>query len=409
MAGLIEAACLFDGSEIREPAYIVVDGDLIVAAGPGVPPRGNYDWRAAFGADVTVMPGLINGHVHLAGNGGDDAFEFLASEAPQVLLMRAVVNMRTALDAGITTIRDCGTRDDVAFPVKASLVRGLLPGPDLLTSGSVITITGGHGHFFGTQVDTTDEIITALRRHKQLGADLIKVMLTGGLITGTRPGRLQFTSDQMSALQGEAIQLGLPVAAHCLNSRGVRLAAEVGVTTIEHGALISDSGNVESAEDIIAEVARKQIPVSMGHMLGYRPLRSGFKSMHPQVVETLQAQRAGSIENYRRYRDAGVKLFIGDDAGWWLTGFADYYLSVWSLVEELGLSHVQALQTATSGTAAAIGQAGTVGSIAAGYRANVIAVRGRPHESIRCLKDIEFVMKGGVAHVGIQRPTSAAR
>lgn len=394
MRTILTAPHLFTGEQMIGPGYVITEDVGIVEVGTGDSPAGQYDLRFNID-DGTLLPGLIDGHVHMAGNGGDDAFQFLRDAPLPLLLARATRNMHVALDSGVTTIRDCGTRNDVAFTIQQAVASGLIPGPDILTSGAVITITGGHGWFFGRQADSPGEIIRAVREQAKLGADHLKVMVTGGLMTGTQPGRLQFNGEELEALRVEASAVGLPIAAHCLTAEGIRAAAKMGVATIEHAMFVTPDGDLVYDPEVAEAILKANIPVSMGHFFGTRALTGESGSSHAEILEVWRTHRPGMIQSYRRLHDLGVSLFVGTDAGWWLTDFSDYYGYLAQMVEEIGLPAEEVLRSATSSAAAALGLGESIGRLEPGYRANVLAVRGNPVEDPYAIQRVQLVMRGG--------------
>ena len=167
--------------------------------------------------DVSLLPGLIDAHCHMHCSARPGALQHALTDTDQQLTMRAVSAMGKALFAGTTTIRDIGSRNQVAFPIREAIASGTIPGPRLLVSGQPITITAGHCWFFSSQADTTHEVGTAVRTQVRLGADLIKVMATGGMFTPTaNPARPQYSTQTLQAAVGEAERVGIPIVGHTL-------------------------------------------------------------------------------------------------------------------------------------------------------------------------------------------------
>ncbi|HEV8309438.1 MAG TPA: amidohydrolase family protein, partial [Methylomirabilota bacterium] len=169
--------------------------------------------------DVSLIPGLVDVHAHMHCSATADAYDLVTSETLPRLIMRAAANVRHALLSGVTTLRDLGSKNEVAFPVREAIRAGVIPGPRLLVAGTPITTTAGHCHMFGTEADTRDQVVTAVRRQRKLGADCIKLMATGGMFTPTaNPRTVQYPVETLTAAVREAERLGLPVAAHTLSA-----------------------------------------------------------------------------------------------------------------------------------------------------------------------------------------------
>ena len=183
------------------------------------------------------MPGLVDAHCHMHCSATADAQALALAEKDDIprLTMRAVTAMRKAVLAGTTTVRDIGSRNEVAFPIKQAIKEGAIPGPRLLVAGTPITITAGHCWFFGTQADTADEVAKAVRNQVRQGADAIKIMSTGGMFTPTANPRLpQYPAETLAVAVQEAARSGITVAAHCLSAAGVKNCVEANVHNLIH-------------------------------------------------------------------------------------------------------------------------------------------------------------------------------
>ena len=192
--------------------------------------------------DVSLMPGLVDAHCHMHCSATKDAQALALAEKDDIqrLTMRAVSAMRKAVLAGTTTVRDIGSRNEVAFPIKQAIKDGAIPGPRLLVAGTPITITAGHCWFFGTQADTADDVAKAVRNQVRQGADAIKIMSTGGMFTPTANPRLpQYSAEALAVAVREAARSGITVAAHCLSAQGVKNCVEANVHNLIHARWFS--------------------------------------------------------------------------------------------------------------------------------------------------------------------------
>jgi imidazolonepropionase-like amidohydrolase len=370
---------------------VTIEDETIVYAGPAADaPTGGE--RVALG-DRTLMPGLIDMHVHLTFSGSNDVLSDYLNDSDSMRLVRGVENARHAIMAGITTVRECGGRNEHVFVLREASARSIIPAPRIIAAGGSITTTGGHCWFFGLEADSEDELRRTVRGQVKAGADYIKVMATGGALTPrTNPSAPQYSEQQLRAIVEEATRLGgLRVAAHCHGTPGILNAARAGVTTIEHCSFQSPDGlvyNEEAAQAVhaagcyvcptlaIAERARGSVPDD-------HPLAHYRRVMFPLRVA-----------NLRRLHAMGVPFVSGSDAGVTLTPFEDFAYNITLLVEEVGLSPHQALQTATTTAAAALGRA-DLGALQSGRAADIIAVRGNPLAQIQAIWDVEAVVARG--------------
>ena len=392
---VVKAGTLVDGTGAaprRGVQIYVRDGRIAEVAASGDVPS---DARVLDFADQAVVPGLIDCHVHLAFSAGVDPLADLLAEDDAALLLHAVANARTALAAGITTVRDLGDRGGVARALRDGIARGIASGPRIITAGAPITITGGHCHFLGMEADSRDDVRRVARLQIKDGVDCLKIMASGGRMTpGTNPKLPQYSVGQLKAAVAEARRAGLTIAAHALSARSIRRAAEAGVDTIEHcNWLDVDEG---LAFDEGTAVLMAENGVAFDPTL--TPVQS-FVTFEPELLTDVQkaaiAIRAELVEVFRRMLELGVKLVAGTDAGTRrstldrLPGELELY------VQQLGLTPVAALATATGGAAEALGLSAELGTVRPGWRADLTVVPGDPSVDIAVLKRPRAVIQGG--------------
>ena len=351
--------------------------------------------------DKTLLPGLIDMHVHLDGPadiGGYNGLEFTDS----FWGMTAVKNAHDMLDAGFTTVRNVGSSDRNDIGLKQAIEAGYAVGPRIVPAGYALGATGGHcdSTFFPPSFekedakkegigDTPDELRYQVRRQRKYGAEVIKVCATGGVFSrNTEPGQLQVSEVELRAIADEAHQWGLRVAAHAHGAAGIRAAINAGIDTIEHASLVDDEG-------IRLAVARKQ-PVwfSMDIYNTEYTQAEGAKNGVPEDNlrkdrEIAQAQR----DNFRKAHKAGVRMVFGSDAGVMPHGQVGKQFRV---MVEYGMTPIEAIQAATRNAAQALNREKDVGAIAVGRYADIIAVDGDPLTDVRQLEDVDAVVKGGV-------------
>jgi imidazolonepropionase-like amidohydrolase len=392
---IVKAGTLIDGtgSAARRGVQIAVRDGRILDVGPAgdVP----SDATVLDYSDAAIVPGLIDCHVHLAFSAGVDPLADLYAEDDAALLLHATANARTALAAGITTVRDLGDRNGVARALRDGIKRGIVAGPRIMTAGAPITITGGHCHFLGMQADSKSDVTRAARQQIRDGVDCLKIMASGGRMTpGTNPKLPQYSVGQLKAAVGEARRAGLTIAAHALSARSIRRAAEAGVDTVEHcNWLDRDQGLAfdESTAVLMAENGVAFDPT-------LTPVQS-FLNFEPELLSDVQkaaiAIRLELIEVFRRMLELGVTLVAGTDAGTRrstldrLPGELELY------VEQLGLTPVAAIASATGVAASKLGLGAEIGTVQAGRAADLTVVEGDPSVEIGVLKQARAVIQAG--------------
>lgn len=397
---------LWDGTGplVRRGAVDVADG-LVTAVGTvaSLPPVPAGATTVDLG-DVTLLPGLIDSHVHVTfSTGADVVGDFLAErqvEGGGPLFDRARTNLATALDAGITTVRDLGTPASVAVALRAALARGEVRGPALVTSASPLTTPGGHCHFLSHEVAAGEDPAAAVDDAVAAGADLIKVFASGGNLTpGSSPLARQFDRAALAAIVAAAHRRGLTVAAHAFGLDSVVDCATVGVDTIEHCAFMTPDGPAVD-EAVLARMAADGIIAvpTMGD--GPAALaRLDLDTVPPAIREKIAGllrQLPKAIGCLRQIVDAGVQLTAGTDAGIPHRPFDSLAGSVafFGAADGVGMSPAEALATATSIAARACGLEDR-GLLRPGLRADLLAVRGNPLDDLADLTRTAAVVLAG--------------
>ena len=355
--------------------------------------------------DVSLMPGLVDAHCHMHCSATADAQKLALEERDDIqrLTMRAVSAMRKAVLAGTTTVRDIGSRNEVAFAIKQAIKDGAIPGPRLLVAGTPITITAGHCWFFGTQADTADDVAKAVRNQVRQGADAIKIMSTGGMFTPTANPRLpQYSAEALAVAVREAARSGITVAAHCLSAAGVKNCVEANVHNLIHARWYSQdpSQGLEFDIDTAKRMADQGqwVDPTIGHgMLGHEVAARGEappRAIHWSVAASDVSDK-DHYETLNLMHDEGVRFTNGLDMGMPHGTHDRSAANAWSVVENLGWDTWSALRMATSDTAEALGVSDEVGSISAGKVADLAAFDGDPADNIRDLDRASTVVQGG--------------
>lgn len=388
---LITANLLWDGrsdSAMRR-GYVAVAGGLVVAAGEGPAPAAYRGWPLTELAELALLPGAIDAHVHLFMAGGPDPVDCLVDDLPMATL-RAANRAAATLHAGITAARDMGGLGHADISLRRAIDAGLVPGPRLMVAGKLITMTGGQGHRFGREADGIDDCRRAAREQLKAGADLIKVMATGGVTTaGIEPGVPQLDLEELAAAVAEARKVGKTAAAHAQSATGTRQSILAGVRSVEHGVDLSD----ETIEMMLERGVYLVPTLSAPHWI-LHGAREG-RPVPPAMVAKTERIYDLHRDSVRRASAAGVKIALGTDAG------TPYNLHGMNLIEielmvQAGLRPADAWRAATSSAAALLGMGDEAGTIEAGKRADLVAIAGNPFDDVTALPGrVRWVMQGG--------------
>jgi imidazolonepropionase-like amidohydrolase len=381
------AARLFDGrSNQVEDGVVVVDGDLIEYAGPaaGAPPVS----ETVDLGDATLLPGLIDAHVHLVWSAGALPHEVVREEGPTLTALRCADNVARHLRAGVTTIRDVGSTGGMALEVGLAIAKGVLRGPRVIAAGRAVAMTGGHAHYLGREADGADGVRRAVREELKAGADCIKVMASGG-VYGHREevGNPQLTVDEMSAAVDEAHKAGRKVTAHAYSSQAIANALDAGVDCLEHGSFLEGDAAERMRRDAIFLVPTLSVYRAMyeaGPALG----TPAYLQRKTKLV--MDASRI----SFRMALEAGVRLASGTDCG--APGHPHGRLAQeLALMVDYGAAPGQALRAATSQAAELLGLADEIGTLEPGKRADVVAVAENPFAEIGAMRAVRLVVLGG--------------
>ncbi|MBI4012456.1 MAG: amidohydrolase family protein [Candidatus Rokubacteria bacterium] len=384
---LLEGALLIDGTgaePVRGQA-VAVEADRIAGVGPRAAAP---DARRLDLGGLTLLPGLVNAHVHLCLTGEADPVRLMASEPVALTAIRATLHARASLEAGVTTVRDLGGREYAELAVRAAIGQGLVSGARVLAAGKVICMTGGHGAWIGREADGPAEVRKAVREQLKAGADLVKVIATGGVMTpGVEPGAAQLGLDELRAAVEEARKGGRRVAAHAQGSEGIADAVEAGVASIEHGIFLT--------EEIVARMRAAGTALVPTLVAPERILSAGPEAGVPAwMVAKAQAVVAAHVRSFQLAYRAGVPIAAGSDAGTPLNPHGSL-LPELRLMARHGMAPLECLRAATSSAASLLGWGDRLGRLAPGYVADLVAVDGNPAEDLEALDRVKLVVAGG--------------
>ena len=321
-----------------------------------------------------VVPGLIDAHVHLTMSGSLDPMADLEAMSDFLLLGRAVGYLQAYLRAGVTAVRDLGSRAGSVVGLAQAVERGYVVGPRIVAAGPVVTPTGGHGWKFGLEADGPEGVRQAARQVFKQGATAIKFMATGGVMTpGVKAGAEMFDEGEMRAGVAEAEKRGAVSAAHAQGLAGIKNAVRAGVRTIEHGAF-------DGWDEEVFKLMKRQGTVLVPTLAAPDGILRGEGRVPAFMVEKTrpiaERHRANTLEAYR----AGVPIAAGTDAGTPLNGHPNLAREL-ALLAEVGLELPDVLRSATTVATRALGREGELGRIAPGYAADLVALDGDPLKS----------------------------
>lgn len=416
---LLVAACLMVTGTAKAETKIIIAGNLIPDA--ETPPTGKAiitvtDGKiaaiqkyseaaiATMQADSivdlstkTIVPGLIDLHVHLTGDPGGD-YRDEAVDPDEWGVIMGVKNSALTLKAGFTTVREAGSAQNTAFVLRRGTAEGKIMGPRIVAAGPALSIVGGHADVSGFRADvlkTLDsgytctgalECAEKVRKASKMGADVIKITATGGVLSQQGRGlEAHFTSEEMKSIADTAHSLGLKVMAHAHGARGMEAAAAAGIDTIEHATFADDA-----ALKMMKAKGTALVPTLMA-LEGVRA-RIGKGIYTPTVeVKARQALEAAGRQ-VTRAKAAGVTIAFGTDAGVFEHG---RNAGEFALLAKFGMTNAEALASATTVAAKMLGLENEIGRIAVGYSADMIAVNGNPLADIKTLEKVDWVMVRG--------------
>ena len=384
---------------------VLVDNGLVTAVTPAsqLPSDVESKYTIVDLGDVSLLPGLCDAHCHMHCSATADAQREALTEKPDKLLMRATNVMRRILMSGTTTVRDIGARNDVSFPVLHGIESGAIPGPRLICTGTPITITAGHCWFFGTEADTTEEVVLAIRRQVKLGARAIKMMATGGMFTPTANPRMpQYDVHTLRAAVNEAERLNVQIVAHTLSAQGTKNCVEAGIHQLIHARWLDRDPTKKLAFDprVAEQMAQngQWVDPTIGHHLLGVEARAAEEVSVPTTPWSMQQATITEEEHLETLHgmiDAGVRFTAGLDMGMPHADHAKSGANAWAYHEWLGWDTWRAIRANTADTAEALLVGDQVGRIEPGKIADLAAFRGDPASNIRHLVNAATVVQGG--------------
>ena len=383
---------LIDGrGGARERMTVLIQGNRIAAVGPDreIPVPRDAEVPAVRG--MAVLPGLIDCHVHLCLGAEADVVAAMENDPPALTTLKASRFARHTVEAGFTTVRDVGCRDHSIFALKQAIAQGLLPGPRIAAAGLAICMTGGHARFIGREADGPVEVVRAVREQVAAGAEVIKFIASGGVLTpGTSPECAQMTPEELAAGMAEARRAGRRVAAHAHGAEGMKNAIKAGTHSIEHATLMD-----EEAAGLMREYGVFMVPTlsALATTAGCG-LACGIPASALTKAKSMQARHEAS---FKKAATAGIAIALGTDAGTPFNYHGENAQELERMVA-LGMTPAEAIVSATSAAAALLGLDNTLGTIEPGKEADLLVIDGNPLKRVSLLRNRDKLL--GVMQAG---------
>lgn len=406
MTVLVHAGTLLakPGEEPLTKQTVAVDNGRIVSVAPGFSAAKKDDTIVDL-SDAFVLPGLIDCHVHLTGEFGPKHKLDIVEESPTAIALHAARHARVTIEAGFTTVRDLGEiggAGDAIFSLRNAVAKGYVPGPRIFAAGSIISPTGGHGITCGYRDDINllldasgrgdgvEGCRYAVRRQVSRGADFIKFVATGGVLTDTATGvGQQFFDDEYEAIVMTAHMMGRKTTAHAHGADGMKAALKAGVDGIEHGTFMDD--------EVMETMLRRgtfYVPTTLaGVTVAEYATKQDF--MSPAIREKALSVGTQIVDTLRRGHAAGLRVTFGTD-----TAVSPHGQNAreFELMVQAGMTPMECIVAATLTAAEHIGQSKNIGSIESGKAADMIATSSSPLAAIAELRNVKFVMRDGFVY-----------
>jgi len=339
--------------------------------------------------DVTLLPGLIDVHVHLVWNASREPHALVAQESRHMTVLRCAHNCVLHIQAGVTTVRDTGSTDAIAVSIGQAIKLGLIPGPRVVASGRVVAMTGGHAWVLGREADGPDAVRGAVRAEMKGGADFIKLMASGGIYgQAEEVGSPQYSVEELRAGVEEAHNSGRKTSSHAYSVKAIVNSLEAGIDCVEHASFL----DAETASRMV-----KQGTYMVPTMSVYQAMHDtgpGLGSPDYILRKTTEVMLA-SREAFKLALETGVLMAAGTDCG--SPGHPHGGLrEELRLMVEYGATPMQAIRFGTAAAADLLGLGGEIGTLEPGKRADLLAVGGDPIRDIRALRDVRLVMRDGI-------------
>lgn len=390
MATLYKNAQIIDGQGNRMDGHgLLIQDDKIEQLAP----LSEFDGFSGETVDLsgkTLMPGLIDCHVHLLYGAETDPVSILNKMAPGAITVRGLLHVKQMVEGGVTSVRDCGGIDYLEFAVRDACKRGEFVGPNILAAGKMICMTGGHGNRWGRVADGKDDVIRGVREQIHAGSDFIKIMATGGVMTqGVNPEDAHYSAEEIAAGIHEGHRFHKKSASHAQGAEGIMNAVKGGIDSIEHGIFMNDE-----CLQAMLDAGTFLVPT----LSAVNNIIKGADQGIPQyAVEKSIRVRESHMNAFKMFYKAGGKIAMGTDAGTPLNRHGENAQELKMMVE-LGITPMEAITFSTQNGAELMG-IDHVGTVAAGKTADLLVVNGNPLEDISMVSNPanhHMVVKSGI-------------
>ena len=387
----VDGPVIVGDGRILEHATVIVENDRIVKIANSDTPIPRKARKIPI-VGMTLLPGFIDSHVHICVDGSPDPITSALNEPPTMTALKAANFARATLMGGVTTVRDMGGKNGIDLVLRQAINSGFIPGPRMRVSGQLICMTGGHGWQMGREANGPDEVRQAAREQIKAGADIVKLMATGGVLTpAVEPGSEQFTQEELRAGIEEAHKAGKKTATHAMGTKGILNALKAGIDSIEHGVYLNDE-----AVDLMLKGKIPFIPtISALYNIESKGTEAGIPAY---AVEKTLKVKPFHLDSVRMAREAGILVAAGTDAGTPFNLHGENLGEIKLLVDYGGFSPMGAIEAGTGVGARVLGFEKELGTVEEGKLADLIMVAGNPLDNIDILLDresIRMVMQGG--------------
>ncbi len=381
---------------------VLLEGERIARIAPISEFEGYQGEEIVLDGSTTLLPGLIDCHVHLCFDAEPDPGEITEKMRPGAVAVRALANAQRSLAGGITAIRDCGGKDYLEFAARDACNRGQFQGPTIRASGRMICMTGGHGNRFGRVADGIEDVVKAVREQVHAGSDLVKIMATGGVMTpGVDPEDAHYSAEEMAAGIAEGHRFHKPCASHAQGTEGILNAVRGGIDSIEHGTFLSERCIEEMLE------RRTYLVPTLAALKNI--LAAGDQGIPEYVIEKATRVSESHQRSIKMFYQAGGRIAMGTDAG---TPFNHHGENAQELryMVEVGISPMDAIIFSTA-NAADLMRLEKTGRIQEGAAADLLVVEGNPLEDIDAVADNArhrlIIQRGAKVHAKPGEPDTA--
>ena len=374
------------GEAPAEDSYMVVEGRKILEVGSGA--KEDFQGPVVELGGKYIMPGLINSHVHITMEPVGNPISLMASESVTKTTVRAIGNLGKHLRARTTFFRDLGAPYGIDLDLRDAVNEGLVEGPGFLAAGKCVTMTGGHGWFMGREADGVEETRKAAREQLKAGADLVKIMATGGVLTkGVEPGSPQLSMEEMKSAVEEAHKAGKKTATHAQGTEGIKNAILAGIDSVEHGIFLDD--------ETINLMLEKGVYLVPTLVAPYFIVENGVEAGIPQyAVDKSNYVMKYHMDSFTRAYEAGVKIAMGTDSGTPYNPHGSAPTEI-KLMVQCGMGVMDALVASTRSSAELLGIDSDYGTLEEGKYADFLVLDENPLENLDTLFEINAVYKLG--------------